>query len=139
MPLSFANVPWLAIGASVVLGQIALTIWFVPLFGDAWARAYGGPTMTRAQHTAEVPPWTYGLGAACTLTMSLGLALLRNALGVTELGATLALGAFVALGLFAPMALPAYAFLRRLDAFLIAAGSQVMLALLVSATLALLG
>ncbi|MCB9656431.1 MAG: DUF1761 domain-containing protein [Polyangiales bacterium] len=139
MSLDLAAVPWLAVLASVFAGQVVLTLWFVVLFPDAWARAYGGPTMTKEQHRTEVPPWTYGVGAACTATLSVGLALLRGALGVSSLAGMLALGGFVALVLFVPMALPAYAFTKRYDAFLIGAGSQVVLSLVVSAVLALVG
>lgn len=139
MSFDLASVPWLAVLASVVAGQVVLTLWFAVLFADAWARAYGGPSMTKEQHRAEVPPWTYGVGAVCTLTFSVGLSLLRAALGVTSLPGSLALGGFVALFLFVPMALPAYAFTKRYDAFLIGAGSQVALALVVATVLALVG
>ncbi len=136
MDFAFGEINWLAVLACVVAGQVLLTIWFVALFAAPWAKAYGGEGMTKQQHTKEVPPWTYGVGAACVLALSIGISLLQAGLGVDGVGDALTLACFVSVGLFVPMALPAYAFLKKWDAFVIGAGSQVALVFAVSAILA---
>lgn len=135
MPLDFANLNWLAILACVVAGQIILTIWFVVLFAEPWAKAYGA-TSTK-EHTAAVPPWTYGIGAFCVLVLSVGLSTLQRAVGVSGIGEALGLGVFVAICLSAATALPGYAFLKHWPAFLMAQGSQIVVILAASIILAL--
>ena len=137
MAIDLGSVNWLAILACVVVGQILLTIWFVPLFGDAWAKAYGGEGMTRQQHTAEVPPYTYAIGAGCVFLLSVGVALLQSALGVEDVGGALQLALFLSVMVFGAMAMPAYAFLKRWNAFWLGAGSQLVVILTVSTILAL--
>lgn len=135
MELGFAQIDWVAVVLCVIAGQVWLTLWFVVLFGEPWARAYGGEGMTKAQHTKEVPMYTYGIGAACVLALSVGLSLLQTAAGVTGVVGALQLGVLLAVTVFVPMAMPAYAFLRRWDAFVIGAGSQVTLICILSAIL----
>lgn len=79
--------------------------------------------------------YTYGIGAACVLALSVGLSLLQTAAGVTGVVGALQLGVLLAVTVFVPMAMPAYAFLRRWDAFVIGAGSQVTLICILSAIL----
>ncbi len=76
---------WVAIRLCVVLGQVARTLWFTALFGTPWARAYG--VATREEHARAIPPWTYGVGVVCTLLVTVGIASLRNILGVVGLAA----------------------------------------------------
>ncbi|TPV92563.1 MAG: DUF1761 family protein [Myxococcales bacterium FL481] len=135
MILANASINWLAVLACVVTGQLLLTVWFAVIFAVPWARAYGGPTMTKAQHTKEVPGYTYAIGAACVAALAVALSLLRTALDVSGIGPSLALGLLVGLGVFVPMALPAYAFLRRWNAFALGAGSQLALVLALSVVL----
>ncbi|MFT5679399.1 MAG: hypothetical protein ACI8RZ_000303 [Myxococcota bacterium] len=131
------HVNWLAILACVVAGQILLTVWFVVVFADPWAKAYGGEGMTRAEHTKAVPGYTYAIGAVCVFVLSLGLSLLQGALGVEGVGEALQLAGFLSVVIFVAMAMPAYAFLRRWRAFAIGAGSQLALIVVVSSILAL--
>lgn len=137
MAIDFGAVNWLAVLACVVVGQILLTIWFIPLFGEAWAKAYGGPNMTREQHTAEVPGYTYAIGAGCVFVLSVGVSLLQAGLGVSTVGGALQLALFLSVFVFVAMAMPGYAFLRRWNAFFIGAGSQVVLIVAVSLILAM--
>lgn len=137
MNLSFASINWLAILACVVAGQVVLTVWFVALFAKPWAVAYGGAETTPKQHTQAVPGYTYGIGAICVALLSIGVALLQNALGVATVADALQLGLFVGLTIFVAMAMPAYAFLRRWSAWFIGAGSQITLICVVSVILAL--
>ncbi len=139
MTLPFADINWLAVLACVVAGQVLLTVWFVVLFGAPWAKAYGGDAMTKQQHTKEVPPWTYGVGALCVFLLSVGLSVLHDALGVSGVGDALVLAGFLSVTVFVAMAMPAYAFLRRWQAWLIGAGSQVTLICALSVILALFG
>ena len=139
MTLAFGQISWLAVLACVVVGQIWLTLWFVVLFGEPWARAYGGEGMTKAQHTKEVPMYTYGIGAGCVFALALGLSLLHAALGIDGVGGALQLAALICVTIFVPMAMPAYAFLRRWNAFVIGAGSQITLVFLLSLVLAVIG
>jgi len=137
MDLDFGQLNWLAILACVVAGQIVLTLWFVVLFGEPWAKAYGGGAMTKAQHTKEVPPYTYGIGAACVFLLSVGVSVLQTALGVDGVGGALQLACFLSVAVFVAMAMPAYAFLRRWNAWAIGAGSQIVLIFVVSTILAM--
>ena len=130
-------IDWLAIASCVVAGQLILTIWFVALFGRPWAKAYGGPEMTPKQHTKEVPGYTYGIGAACVLLLSLGLGFLQTALGVSRIFEALFLAGILSATIFIPMAMPAYAFLRRWGAWWISAGSQLAVIAVVSVILVL--
>lgn len=138
MELGLGQINWVAILACVVAGQIWLTLWFVGFFGEPWARAYGGEGMTRAQHTAEVPMYTYGIGALCVAALSIGISLLQTAFRVEGVLGALQLAAIVVIFVFVPMAMPAYAFLRRWSAFAIGAGSQITLVAILSCIVALL-
>lgn len=135
MDIDFGAVNWLAILACVIVGQILLTVWFVPVFGDAWAKEYG-EGMTRAEHTAAVPPYTYAIGAGCVFLLSVGLSMMHHALGIESVGGALQLAGFLAVTVFVAMAMPAYAFLQRWNAFLIGAGSQLLLIVVLSVILA---
>lgn len=131
---NFGDLNWLAIVACIVVGQVFLTVWFLVLFGNPWAEAYG--VADKKQHAAEIPGYTYAIGAACTFLLTIGLAVLQQALGVATVGAGLAVGLFVALSFCIATALPGYAFLRRWPAFFLAIGSQTVLILLLSGILA---
>lgn len=133
----FDQVNWLAVLVCVVAGQIVLTVWFVVVFADAWAKAYGGQAMTKAQHTKEIPGYTYAIGAFCVLALSVGISLLQSALEIETVGGALALAGVLSLMIFVPMALPAYAFLKRWSAFAIGAGSQLVLIFVLSLILVL--
>ena len=134
---AFNQINWLAVLACVVAGQVLLTVWFTVLFGEQWARAYGGKSMTRAQHTAEVPGYTYAIGAICVFLMSVGLAELHILLQIDSVSGALGLAAFLGVTIFVAMAMPAYAFLKRWNAFTIGAGSQLVLIAIVSMILVL--
>ncbi len=137
MELSFGALDWVAVLVGVVVGQVVSTVWFVVLFGEPWARAYGAKS--KQEHTRQVPGYTYAVGVACTFVLTVSIALLHAALGVTEVGAALGLGAFLGLGLCVATCLPGQAFLRRYDVAWIAAGSQTAMILAISATLVLVG
>ncbi len=126
--LEFAGLNWLAILACVIVGQIVLTVWFAVIFADPWAKAYGAAD--KAQHTAEVPMYTYGIGLVCMILLSLGQAVLHASVGVSSLGAGLMVGLFVAVMFCVATALPGYAFLLRYGAFKLAIGAQVLVILL---------
>ena len=132
--LDFNNLNWFAILVCVVVGQGFLTLWFVALFGEPWAQAYGATD--KKQHTAEIPGYTYGIGLACTVLLTLGLAGVQQGMGVKSLGAGLTFGLFVALTFCIATALPGYAFLKRWSAFLLAIGSQTVLIVILSVILA---
>lgn len=122
MELSFSGINWLAVLAAVVAGQVISTVWFVALFGDAWAKEYGATT--RQEHTAEVPGYTYGVQIACTALQMIALALLVGWLDVDTLGESLGLGVFVALAFCVANGLPGQAFLRRWRVAALAYGCQ---------------
>ena len=124
-----------AIVACVIVGQVFLTVWFTVLFGDPWAKTYG--VDDKKQHAREIPGYTYALGAACVLLLSLGLATLQAQLQVGSIAEAVGWGAFVALFFSVATALPGYAFLKRWRAFALAIGSQVSLTILLSLVLAL--
>ena len=111
MELSFSEINWLAVLVSVIAGQVISTVWFTVLFGDPWAREYGAAD--RKQHTKEVPGYTYGVQALCTVALVISLALLQRWLGVDSIGDALMLGGFVSVGLCIATGLPGQAFLKR--------------------------
>ena len=135
MMIDFGQLNWLAIGVSFVVGQVYLTVWFTAIFGEPWAKAYD-PTKTKKEHTKEVPGYTYAIGALCTFLLVLGIATLQAGLGVDSVGAGLGLGTFLAITLALATMIPGYAFLRRWNALVLAAGSQVTLVLILSVILA---
>ncbi len=134
MEPNYAELNWLAILACVIVGQIFLTVWFLVVFADPWARAYGAAD--KAQHTAEVPPYTYAVGLVCMILLTMGLATLQRGLGVAGVGAGLAFGFYIALHFAIATAVPGYAFLRRWSACFMAVGSQSVLILILSVILA---
>jgi hypothetical protein len=134
MHLDLASLDWIAIAVCVVTGQIFLTVWFAVIFARPWAREYG--VDDPKAHTQAVPGYTYAIGLACVLALTLGLAVLQRGLSITGIGGGLGLGVFVALHLCIATALPGYAFLRRYRAFVLAIGSQAVLVLILSTILA---
>ncbi len=133
MDMNFESLNWLAILLCVVVGQVYLTVWFVVVFGEPWAKAYGAAD--KKQHTAEVPTYTYAIGLACVALLSLGLAVLQATLKVQSVGDGLMSGLFVAVHFCIATAMPGYAFLRKWSAFFIAIGSQTSLILILSVIL----
>lgn len=131
---ALAGSGWLPIVAAVVTGQIVSTVWFVALFGDGWAREYGAAT--RAEHTRQIPPYTYAIGLACTALLTMGLAWLHARLGIETVGGALALGGSVTVFFAVAAALPGYAFLKRWKAFAYAQGCQAAMILAISVVLA---
>lgn len=134
MELNFGNLNWLAIIACIIVGQIFLTIWFLVIFGEPWAKAYGAAD--KKQHTAEIPSYTYGIGLACMILLSLGLALFQQAIGVDTLEAGISFGIMIALFFVIATALPGYAFQKRWPAAILAIGSQTVLIIILSIILA---
>ncbi len=135
MNLDFTQLNWLAVIVCFVIGQVFLTLWFAVIFGDPWARAYA-PGKTKAEHTKEVPGYTYGIGALCMLLLVLGIALLQSALGTSSIGDGISLALFLDVFLVASTMVPGYAFLRRWNAVWLALGSQAVVIVILSAVLA---
>lgn len=131
MDLNLTSISWASVAASFVAGQIFLTLYFTVVFGKPWAEAYE-PGKTPAEHTEDVPKYTYGVAAACTLLLAVTVAVLQAALKTSSLGEALLLGLVISVGIVAASMLPGYAFLKKWDACALAAGSQVALTLLVS-------
>jgi hypothetical protein len=134
MTLDLAGLNWLAILACIVAGQIVLTVWFAVIFADPWAKAYG--VADKAQHTAEVPKYTYGIGLVCMALLTLGLAIFQKNLGITGVSDGLSSGLFVAVMFCVATVLPGYAFLRRWSAFILAISAQIVVILVLSVILA---
>lgn len=134
MGISYDSPNWLAIFVCVVIGQAFLTLWFVVLFGEPWAKAYGAAD--KAQHTREIPGYTYAIGVACMALLTIGLAALQRSLGVAGAGAGLVFGLLIAAHFCVATALPGYAFLKRWSAFYLAIGSQAALIIVLSLILA---
>lgn len=135
MSLDFSSLNWLAIVVSIVIGQVISTVWFTALFGDAWARAYGAES--KQQHTKEVPPYTYGVGLLSTAVLTISIALLQRAISISSIGGALVLGLVLAIGICCATILPGQAFLKRYPVFLMSAGSQSVMILVISIILAL--
>ncbi|MEM6736713.1 MAG: DUF1761 domain-containing protein [Bacteroidota bacterium] len=134
MNLDLTSLNWIAIGVCLVVGQVFLSIWFIVIFGTPWAKEYG--VQDKKQHTKEIPGYTYGIQAVCTLMLILGLAIMQSMIGVNSLLNGFLLGLFVAFFYVIATALPGYIFLKRTNAFLMAIGSQTILILIVSVILA---
>lgn len=135
MEFGFESFNWLAIVASVIVGQIISTVWFTALFGNAWATEYGATS--KQQHTKEIPGYVYGVGLVCTIILVISIAALQQALAITSIGSAIGLGLFVAIGFCAATGLPGQAFLKRWRVFLIAYGSQTVMILAISIILAI--
>ena len=135
MELNFAAINWLAVGVSIIIGQIFLTLWFTALFGTPWAKAYG--VADKKQHTKEIPSYTYGLGLLCTALLTIGIALLQSTLSIDTLGEGITLGLFIGVFFCLATMLPGYAFLKRWDAFFLAVGSQISAIIIITIILAM--
>ena len=134
MDLDLSSFNWLAIVTCLVLGQVFLSIWFIVLFGNPWAREYG--VSDKKEHTKEIPGYTYGVQALCTLFLIFGIASLQSMLTIDTLKGGLGLGFFIALFYSLATALPGYIFLKRMNAFWMAMGSQAILIVILSVILA---
>lgn len=135
MNLELSSLNWLAIGTCLLFGQAFLSVWFIVLFGTPWAKAYG--VEDKKQHTKEVPGYTYAIQALCTFLLILGMAFMQSMIGIDTLQSGFLLGLYVSVFYVIATALPGYLFLKRLNAFLMAMGSQVVLILIVSTVLAI--
>ncbi|MBL1419641.1 MAG: DUF1761 domain-containing protein [Alphaproteobacteria bacterium] len=133
MELNFGNLNWLAIIACIIVGQIFLTVWFLVIFGEPWAKAYGAAD--KKQHTAEIPSYTYGIGLVCMILLSFGLALFQQATGVDTLESGITFGIMIAIFFAIATALPGYAFQKRWSTAILAIGSQTVLIIILSAIL----
>lgn len=135
MSLDFGSLNWLAILVSIVIGQVISTVWFTALFGDPWARAYGAES--KQQHTKEIPPYTYGVGLLSTAVLTISIALIQRDMSISTIGSALLLGLVLAIGICCATILPGQAFLKRYPVFLMTAGSQSVMILVISIILAL--
>ncbi len=130
------SLDWVAILVAIGVGQVVSTVWFVVLFGEPWARAYGAAD--KKQHAKEIPPYTYAVQVLCTAFMAFTLALFFRLLGVRNLEEALLVVAFVALGFCVATGLPGYAFLKRWKAAGIALGCQVVMLVAMGVVLAVM-
>ncbi|MEM9326085.1 MAG: DUF1761 domain-containing protein [Bacteroidota bacterium] len=135
MNFDFSSLNWLAVGACLVFGQAFLSVWFIVLFGTPWAKEYG--VQDKRQHTKEIPGYTYGVQALCTFLLVMGLAIMQPVIGIDSLQSGISFGLFVAVFFSAATALPGYIFLKRMNAFAMAMGSQAILIVVASAILAI--
>ena len=135
MSFAFADLNWLAIVVSIVVGQILSTVWFTVIFGEPWAREYGASSSQ--EHTKELPFYTYIVGILSTAVLTLTIALLQKSLSISTVASALSLGLTLAIGICVATILPGQAFLKRYRVFAIAAGSQAVLILVISIILAL--
>ena len=135
MNLDFSSLNWLAIGTCLIFGQVFLSVWFIVLFGTPWAKEYG--VQDKKQHAKEIPGYTYGVQVLCTFLLIVGLALMQSLLGIQTLGSGFLFGLYVAVFYALATALPGYIFLKRINAFAMALGSQTILILVASTILAL--
>ncbi|MEQ9426434.1 MAG: DUF1761 domain-containing protein [Cyclobacteriaceae bacterium] len=135
MNLDLGALNWVAVVVCFVIGQIYLTMWFTIIFGEAWAKVYD-PTKAKAEHTKEIPGFTYGIGAICTFLLILGLAILQLNLGISSISGGFSFGAFISVFFVLATTIPGYAFLRRWNALWLAVSSQVSLIFILSVVLA---
>ena len=135
MNLELSSLNWLAIGTCLLFGQAFLSIWFIVLFGTPWAKEYG--VQDKKQHTKEIPGYTYGIQAFCTLLLTIGIAIMQAMVGIETFESGIIFGLYVVIFYSLATALPGYIFLKRMNAFLMAMGSQAILILVVSTILAI--
>jgi hypothetical protein len=136
MNIELGQINWLSVVVCFIIGQIYLTLWFSVFFGTPWARAYD-PTKSKAEHTKEIPGYTYGIGALCMFILVLGIAMLQSALEIKTVGDALGVAAFISASFVLTTTIPGYAFLKRWNALILAVGSQVTLIFILSVILAL--
>ena len=135
MEINFAEFNWLAVLVSVIAGQAISTVWFVVLFGEAWAKEYGAPNAQ--QHTKEIPPYTYAVGLVCTFALVLSIATVQSWLAISTVPDAITSGLFIAIGFCVATGLPGQAFLRRYRVAVLAYGSQTAMIVAISLILAL--
>ncbi len=135
MELNLSSINWYAVGACLVFGQIFLSLWFIVLFGTSWAKEYG--VADSRQHTKEIPGYTYGIQALCTLLLIIGMAVMQGALSIDTFSEGLWFGFLVVLFFSWASALPGYIFLKRWKAFFLSMGSQAVIILVISSILAI--
>ena len=136
MNIEFGLINWAAVGVCFVIGQVYLTLWFSVFFGTPWAKAYD-PSKSKSDHIKEIPGYTYGIGAACTFLLVMGIAILQLSLSITTLNGALEIAGFISLNFILATTIPGYAFLKRWNALLLAVSSQVSLIFILSVILAL--
>ncbi len=132
MEMNFDSINWWAVIVCIVVGQIFLTVWFVAIFGESWARAYG--VSDKKQHAKEIPGYTYAIGIVCMAFLTVGIAVLQISLSVNTLSGGFMFGLWMAIHFSIATALPGYAFLKRWKAFFLAIGSQTILIIIISIT-----
>ena len=133
MNIEFGQINWLLVAVCFVVGQVYLTLWFAVFFGTPWANAYS-PGKTKAEHTQEVPGYTYAIGALCTFILVFIMNILFSSLSVS--GIMQGIGSGVIIGFLSISTLiPGYVFLKRYNAMILAAGSQLTLILIISVIL----
>ncbi len=137
MHFNFGSLSPAAVFSGFVVGQIVSTLWFTVLFGDRWARCYGVPS--RQLHTKEVPGYTYGVQAACTVAQSVSLALLQDWLDVRSTSDALTMGAFVAAGFCATNLVPGNGFLGKWEVAKLTVGCQATMIVAMSVALRMVG
>lgn len=135
MEFNLSSLNWTAIVVCIVVGQVFLSIWFIAIFGNPWAKEYG--VDDKKQHTKEIPGYTYAIQALCTFLLTLGIAILHPMLGINSAIGGLNFGLFVAVFFAIATSLPGYIFLKRMKAFWMATGSQSILAIILSIILAI--
>lgn len=134
MDLNFSSINWIAVVVCLVIAQGFLSLWFIVLFGNPWAKEYGATD--QKAHTKEIPGYTYAIQALCALLMIIGTALIQDAMGIDTLAEGLLFGIFVSVVFSLGTAIPGYVFLKRWKALYMAMGSQTILVIVVSTILA---
>lgn len=131
MEFNFSSINWFAVLACVFFSQAFLSVWFIVLFGNPWAKEYG--VSDKKQHSKEIPGYTYAIQALCTVLLTLGIANLQALLSIESFGMGLQLGFYIALFFSWAPALPGYVFLKRWNAFFLAMGSQAVIIVVILA------
>lgn len=129
--MDFSSINWLAVLACVVSSMIIGGIWFGPkTFFPIWWKAVGKSDKDDPSQSSLSMGVTWGLIVFCAFVQAVFMALMVNAMGQMNGGATLASGAMAGfilwLGFVAPSSLTNKLFADRLKAWVLEAGNHLI-------------
>ena len=129
--MNFGSINWLAVLACVVASMIVGGVWFAPkTFFPIWWKAIGKSDKDDASQSSLPMGLVWGLIVFCAFVQATFMALMVNAMGSMNGGATLASGAMAGfmlwLGFVAPSSLTNKLFADRLKAWVLEAGNHLI-------------
>ena len=131
--MGFTNVNFLAVIVCGIVAMVLGFVWYIPLFGKQWSALTG---VSSADMQAGSGPMGYVMQFVAALIFSYAVALFVKPLVITTLIGGAKLGLLIGLGIVAASMAGGYLFnKRKLNLYLIDAGYQVVLFVIIGAIL----